>query len=112
MNYYRLVQVDFGVNDLSIPESDHDGLIHFSETIAVSYSPPQFYHFDLSATEAHVELLKTGQAYVVFFDQRGVVVFSKVFSGPVELSIPIHDKTGIWYACLIYGGKKELMGSF
>jgi hypothetical protein len=114
INYYRLLQVDFGAlySPMAATTGDDKGKVHLSEIVAVTFSPVEWYHFSVTPEYASVELLRPGQSYVVIFDQSGVIVYSEVFLSPSTIRIPTNRKAGIWYACVIHEGKKELMGAF
>ena len=111
--YYRLAQVDFGATYDPASTSDDDGSkIHYSPVIAVEYQTVQLFQFALNPDFANIHLLQESQSQVIVFDERGVIVFNTIVSGPTSIQVPTQDKKGIWFACLIQGNHREMMAAF
>jgi hypothetical protein len=122
-NYYRLLQVDYnqsspevillenGTLDSRVGDSK-TGLYHYSEVISVGFHTAKDYEFYLTPDFAQIQFYQSEPGYVIVVDISGVVIFRDVVSGPANVQIPISGKHGLWYACLIKEGKKELIAAF
>jgi hypothetical protein len=122
-NYYRLLQVDYqptepdvvhlenGTSNASL-EGNKTGLFRYSNMISVEFNTTEEYHFQLNPTSAQIDFFQKLPASIIVFDVNGVVVLREVVSGAAKVVIPTTGKKGIWYACLIQGGKKELIAAF
>jgi hypothetical protein len=126
--YYRLKQTDYLSQESSAVEESNgtfdsklktaDGndedvtSVNFSNVVAGTFQPQQAFEFKLSADKAQIDLFHSEQSIVMVFDEQGMVIYHAVVSAPTELQVPIVNKHGIWYACLIQGNHKELMKAF
>lgn len=126
--YYRLKQSDYftsststileinGTNDAKLATEEGNDAdvtsVNFSPVVSVDFQSTESYKFNLSSSMAEINLFQPKQSTVLIFDERGIVVYRADVNGPSELHVPIENKNGIWYACLINENHKELMRAF